>query len=95
MAWFGNDIGGYAAQNIINGTDKLAIEPRTKYVYLIYEECHGLVMVCGSETGAINKVNSLAYNYDIDPKTTPLDYNSHYRYGWEGAAYFSREEVLD
>lgn len=66
-----------------------------KYVYLVYEECHGLVMVCGSEMGAICKVNSLAYNYGIDPETTPLDYNSHHRYGWEGAVYFSREVVMD
>ena len=66
-----------------------------KHVYLIYEECHGLVMVCGSEMGAICKVNSLAPNYGIDPETTPLDYNSHSRYGWEGAVYFSREVVFD
>jgi hypothetical protein len=66
-----------------------------KYVYLVYEECHGLVMVCGSEMGAICKVNSLATNYGIDPETTPLDYDSHHHYGWEGAAYFSREVVFD
>ena len=66
-----------------------------KYVYLVYEECHGLVMVCGSEMGAINKVNSIALNYGIDPETTPLDYNSHHHYGWEGAVYFSREVVMD
>ena len=65
------------------------------YVYLVYEECHGLVMVCGSEMGAINKVNSLALNYGIDPETTPPDCNSHRCYGWEGAAYFSREVVVD
>jgi hypothetical protein len=65
------------------------------YVYLVYEECHGLVMVCGSEMGAICKVNSLAHNYGIDPETTPLDYNSHHHYGWEGAVYFSREVVFD
>ena len=65
------------------------------YVYLVYEECHGLVMVCGSEMGAICKVNSIAPNYGIDPDTTPLDYNSHHRYGWEGAVYFSREVVFD
>ena len=66
-----------------------------KYVYLIYEECHGLVMVCGSEMGAINKVNNLARNYGINPEVTPPDCNSHRCSGWEGAAYFSREVVMD
>ena len=66
-----------------------------KYVYLVYEECHGLVMVCGSEMGAINKVNSLALNYSIDPEITPLDCNSHRCYGWEGAAWYHREVVYD
>ena len=65
------------------------------YVYLVYEECHGLVMVCGSEMGAICKVNSIALNYGIDLEKTPLDYNSHHRYGWEGAAWFQREVVYD
>ena len=66
-----------------------------KYVYLVYEECHGLVMVCGSEMGAINKVNSLALNYGIDIEKTPLDYNSHHHYGWEGAAWCQSEVVYD
>lgn len=66
-----------------------------KYVYLVYEECHGLVMICGSEVGAICKVNSIALDYGIDPETTPLDYNSHHRYGWEGAVWHQREVVYD
>ena len=95
MAWFGNDIGGHMVQSIINGTDKMTVESRTKYVYLVYEECHGLIMVCGSEMGAINKVNAEAMHYGIEPDKTPLDYNSHNCYGWEGAAWFCREVVLD
>ena len=66
-----------------------------KYVYLVYEECHGLVMVCGSEMGAINKVNSIAPNYGIDLEKTPLDYNSHHCYDWDGAVWFKREVVYD
>lgn len=66
-----------------------------KYVYLVYEECHGLVMVCGSEMGAICKVNSLARAYGINPETTPLDYNSHHYYGWESIAWHQRKIVFD
>lgn len=65
-----------------------------EHVYLVYEERHGLVMVCGSEMRAINKVNSIAPNYGIDPETTPLDYNFHHRYGWDGAVWCQREVVF-
>lgn len=67
-----------------------------KHVYLVYEECHGLVMVCGSKIGATNKVNSIAPNYGIDPNKTPLDYDGTLsRYGWDGAAWWQKEVLYD
>ena len=74
MAWFGNDIGGHMAQSIINGTDKIIREPRKQYVYLVYEECHGMVGVFPDEATANAIVKDLATAYDYKVKNPNLDY---------------------
>jgi hypothetical protein len=94
MAWFGNDIGGHMAQSIINGTDKLVREPRKEYVYLVYEECHGLIGICGTPKVATEMVNENAIGWDIDPATEPPVYGDGTDgYGWD-VINWRREEVL-
>lgn len=74
MAWFGNDIGGHMAQSIINGTDKLETEPHKMYVYLVYEECHGIVGVFPNEATANAVVKDLATAYDYEVKDPYLNF---------------------
>ena len=74
MAWFGNDIGGYDAQSIINGTNKMDREPHKQYVYLVYEECHGMVGVFPDEPTANAIVKNLATDYGYNVKDPCLDY---------------------
>ena len=68
-----------------------------KSVYLVYDERHGLQMVCGNETLATIKVREIAQrDYDLDVDRTPLDYSGAVmRYGWDGIAWWDREIVYD
>ena len=68
-----------------------------KTVYLVYDECHGLQMVCGNETLATIKVREIAQQvYDLDVDRAPLDYSGAVsRYGWDGVAWWDREIVYD
>lgn len=73
-----------------------------KYVYLVYEECHGLVGVYGHEAIAIARIHELAKDadvwdgekYSMFDTDTPYDYLSDDRVGWEGVAWYCREEVI-
>lgn len=64
-----------------------------KYAYLVYEECHGLVGVYGHEAIAIARVHELAKDFSFDTDT-PYDYLSDDCVGWEGVAWYCREEVI-
>lgn len=65
-----------------------------KYVYLVYEECHGLIGVCGTPEAATAMVNENAIGWDIDPATEPSDYGDGTDgYGWD-TINWRREEVL-
>ena len=68
-----------------------------KSVYLVYDENHGLRMVCGNDTLATFKVREIAeLEYGLNVDKEPLDYNgSLSRYGWDGVAYWQREIVYD
>lgn len=68
-----------------------------KYVYLVYDENHGLRMVCGNETLATIKVREIAkWEYGVEVDKEPLDYGgSLSRYGWDGVAYWQKEIVYD
>lgn len=65
-----------------------------KHVYLVYEECHGLVMICGSATSADHQVLSLALEIGIDIENAKLDYNSPNVWGWS-ECHWERKVVYD
>jgi hypothetical protein len=67
---------------------------KMKYVYLVYEECHGLIGVCGTPEAATAMVNENAVGWDIDPATEPSVYGDGTDgYGWD-TINWRREEVL-
>lgn len=48
-----------------------------KYVYLVYDECHGLLHICGNRESADYDVKYIATHwYDLDIEHEPLDYDS-------------------
>ena len=65
-----------------------------KYVYLVYTEWHGLEGLYASREKAAEKVKANAKFCEL-PKNTPLDYESEERWGWEGASWWVREEVIE
>lgn len=64
-----------------------------KYVYLVYNDIHGLQCICADKDKATEKVNNIAFNIYEVPKTDPLDYDDEEDYGYEGAARWTRVEV--
>ena len=80
-----------AAQN--RNTTVLANPPR--YVYLVYDECHGLISVYGNQEYATQAVKSIACNqYYLDPNEK-LEYDSEDCWGWEGVAWWHRQEIIE
>lgn len=65
-----------------------------KYVYLVYEECHGLIGVYENPEDATKRVKQDVFEWSPELLNLPLDYNSQWHWGWEGASYWKREEVL-
>ena len=65
-----------------------------KYVYLVYEDSHGLVNVCGTPEKATELVKKDAFEGGL-PEDTSLDWNDETRWGWEGAAWWVRREVIE
>jgi hypothetical protein len=65
-----------------------------KYVYLVYEECHGLIGVCGTPEAATKMVNDNAIEYGMNPTDQLSVYGDGIDgYGWD-ETYWRREEVL-
>lgn len=64
-----------------------------KYVYLVYDDIHGLQCVCKDKAKATEKVNNIAYNIYEVSKTDIPDYDDEEDYGYEGAAMWQRVEV--
>ena len=65
-----------------------------KYVYLVYEECHGLVGTYDTQEKATKRViqdilESCPEILDEEP-----DFNGPVAWGWDGACFWTREEVL-
>ena len=85
---------GGIAQRIINGTDKLPMPDRKRHVYLVYEDWHGFQCVCGSTKTATETVKKMATEGGL-PIDTPIDYEGEERWGWEGVAWWVREEVIE
>ncbi len=67
---------------------------KKRYVYLVYEEWHGFVGVYGHEAIAIGRIHEIAKQVPFDTDT-PYDYFSEERVGWEGIAWYVREEVRE
>lgn len=65
-----------------------------RYVYLIYDDWHGLLCVCATPESATKMVKAEALSSGL-PEDTPLDYEDEERWGWEGATWWVREEVIE
>lgn len=65
-----------------------------KYVYLVYEDWHGLQCICATPEKATELVKKDAFSSGL-PEDTPLDYNDEDCWGWEGATWWKREEVIE
>lgn len=63
------------------------------YVYLIYDDWHGLLCICATPEKATEQVKKEAFGGGL-PEDTPLDYEGAERWGWEGVAWWVREEVI-
>lgn len=63
-----------------------------KYVYLVYEECHGLTHICGTPELATEIVNREARECGINPDIEPSIYGGD-SYGWDEIRW-RKEEVL-
>jgi hypothetical protein len=64
-----------------------------KYVYLVYDDWHGLISICATPEKATEQVKKDAFSSGLS-EDTPLDYDDEFRWGWEGATWWSREEVI-
>ena len=64
-----------------------------KYVYLVYDDWHGLLCICANPEKATELVKKDALNSGLS-EDTPLDYDDEHRWGWEGATWWTREEVI-
>ena len=64
-----------------------------KYVYLVYDDWHGLQCICATPEKAIELVKAEALNSEL-PEDTPLDYDNETQWGWEGATWWKRKEVI-
>lgn len=65
-----------------------------KYVYLIYDDWHGLRYICATPEGATEIVKKEAFSGGL-PENTPLDYESEEKRGWDGVAWWVKEEVIE
>ena len=65
-----------------------------KYVYLVYEDCYGLVGIYGTSEDATKCVKQDVLERRPKLLNKPLDYNSQWRWGWKGVAHWEREQVL-
>ena len=68
-----------------------------KYIWALEDECHGNIGYYANEDKAKVACKANARLYGIDPETTPLDYDNEwcYAWGWEGATYIKRIEVIE
>ena len=88
---------GSIAQRIINGTDKLSMPDRKRYVYVVYDDFDGIRGVYADPEKALAKIwDDMCTIYDMDRcNPYPYNYNSEDRRGWDGAVWYVREEVIE
>ena len=65
-----------------------------KYVYLVYEDWHGLVGIYETSEGATNRVKQEILEGWPELLNQPVEYDSQWCWGWDGAAHWERVEVL-
>ena len=65
---------------------------KTNYVYLVYEDCHGLIGVYGSPEGATERVIAEAKDGFCCECLPAPDFDDDYYYGWD-VVYWRRVEV--
>jgi hypothetical protein len=63
-------------------------------IYAVHDECHGIIGYYAYESTARKVCEINAEGYDIDPKTTELDYNGEKWWGW-CFSYVERIEVIE
>lgn len=88
---------GSIAQRIINGTDKLPMPDPKRYVYVVYDDTHGMQGIYANPEKALAKIwDDMCDYFDMDRcNPYPYNYNSDDRRGWEGAVWYEREEVIE
>jgi hypothetical protein len=70
---------------------KAYMEKYFPYIYLVYDECHGIINYCGTPEAATKIVLDNIGGYDIDPNLIRPDVSEDY-YGWD-VLHWRREEV--
>lgn len=67
-----------------------------KYVYLVYDEIHGTMVVCGTPEAATRIVNEKANSYKINPMTEFTDMgDGTNNFCGRDVIYWIREEVIE
>ena len=65
------------------------------YVYLVWEDIHGLQGIYADKDKATAEVKHIGYGiYDL-PEDEPFDYNDEDQLGWDGAVYWERVKVIE
>lgn len=67
-----------------------------KYVYLVYDEIHGTIVVCGTPETATRIVNEKANSYRINPMAEFADIGDRTNsFCGRDVIYWTREEVIE
>lgn len=88
---------GSIAQRIINGTDKLPMPDRKRYVYLVYVVCddyNELLAVYEHEAVAIGHMWDIARECGYDTHR-PYDWDTNDCRGWQDIAFYETREVQE
>ena len=62
-------------------------------VYLVYDECHGMLGIYANKEKATEAVKKGAREC-VDIDSIPPEYDSEDCWGWEDATWWKREEVI-
>ena len=68
-----------------------------KYVYVVYDDAHGMQGIYANPEKALVKIwDDMCDCFGMDRcNPYPYDYNSDDRRGWEGCMWYVREEVIE
>jgi hypothetical protein len=68
-------------------------EHKMDFVYLVFDEIHGLQCICGTRERADQELDYLAKQYEV--QNEPLDYIGLSRKGWDGACWWDKVQVIN